>query len=253
MASTLLRIPFLLASALSMSVAFVRPNPAVAQEQRQSPLNAVEMLFTGFMSFNTNTARVVPWVLAIADVCMVLHASRDAILPGFVPVIDALPLKSTPSSLHGLPAIIVLGAFITVAFAYLRRWAMITLGKHFTLELSLQSKHKLVTAPPYNIVRHPSYTGGVLAVIGAALTYCAPHDGWVRTTWLPLLTSSTVSPGLRVLVWLVTVMAIFPFAIGFPSAYFRPIVEDRMLRERFGKEWDAWAEQVPWKLIPGIY
>lgn len=40
---------------------------------------------------------------------------------------------------------------------------------------------------------------------------------------------------------------------GITVALVRPHVEDALLRERFGAEWDEWAKRVPYRLIPYIY
>ena len=34
---------------------------------------------------------------------------------------------------------------------------------------------------------------------------------------------------------------------------FRMPKEDLALRERFGSQWDEWAIQVPYNLLPGIF
>jgi protein-S-isoprenylcysteine O-methyltransferase Ste14 len=130
---------------------------------------------------------------------------------------------------------------------------MATLGRHFTLELTLKPKHQLITAPPYNIVRHPSYTGGMMASLGAALAFYTPVDGWFRSVWLAQLRSSDWPLSQRALAWGVTVFMGAIFTLGTVTGISRTTAEDRMLRERFGKEWDRWATSTPYKLFPFIY
>ncbi|NJD20943.1 MAG: isoprenylcysteine carboxylmethyltransferase family protein [Gemmatimonadetes bacterium] len=51
----------------------------------------------------------------------------------------------------------------------LRWWAIITLGRLFTMTLAVRRGHELVTAGPYRWVRHPAYAGMLLAFAGCGL------------------------------------------------------------------------------------
>jgi protein-S-isoprenylcysteine O-methyltransferase Ste14 len=63
-----------------------------------------------------------------------------------------------------------------VAFAI---WARVHLGKNWGMPMSLREKPELVTSGPYRFVRHPIYTGFLLAAFGTAFA-----DGAV---WLIVL------------------------------------------------------------------
>jgi protein-S-isoprenylcysteine O-methyltransferase len=52
----------------------------------------------------------------------------------------------------------------------LRWWAIITLGRFFTVDVTIEKDHELVERGPFRFVRHPSYTGVLVAFIGFALT-----------------------------------------------------------------------------------
>ena len=52
----------------------------------------------------------------------------------------------------------------------LRWWAIITLGRFFTVDVTIQKDHELVERGPFRLVRHPSYTGVLLAFVGFALS-----------------------------------------------------------------------------------
>jgi len=52
----------------------------------------------------------------------------------------------------------------------LRWWAIITLGRFFTVDVTIEKDHELVERGPFRIVRHPSYTGVLLAFVGYALS-----------------------------------------------------------------------------------
>lgn len=61
------------------------------------------------------------------------------------------------------------GLLLVVAGAVIRLWAVRTLGVFFSVKLVLQPDQPLITAGPYRVVRHPSYTGVLVAAVGIAL------------------------------------------------------------------------------------
>ena len=62
------------------------------------------------------------------------------------------------------------GVVLFVAGLILRWWAIITLGRFFTVDVTIEKDHQLVEKGPFRIVRHPSYTGVLLAFVGLALS-----------------------------------------------------------------------------------
>ncbi|HUY05534.1 MAG TPA: isoprenylcysteine carboxylmethyltransferase family protein [Candidatus Paceibacterota bacterium] len=58
-------------------------------------------------------------------------------------------------------------AVLGVAFAV---WARFHLGTNWSPVPAVKENHELVTSGPYRYVRHPIYTGVILAAFGAALT-----------------------------------------------------------------------------------
>src|SRR4051812_5723964 len=62
------------------------------------------------------------------------------------------------------------GVVLFVAGLLLRWWAIITLGRFFTVDVTIEKDHELVERGPFRIVRHPSYTGVLLAFMGLALS-----------------------------------------------------------------------------------
>ncbi|HEV8073999.1 MAG TPA: isoprenylcysteine carboxylmethyltransferase family protein [Opitutaceae bacterium] len=51
----------------------------------------------------------------------------------------------------------------------LRWWAIIHLGRFFTVNVAVATDHRVVDSGPYRYIRHPSYTGGLLAFLGISL------------------------------------------------------------------------------------
>ena len=62
------------------------------------------------------------------------------------------------------------GVALFVAGLLLRWWAIITLGRFFTVDVTIEPDHELIERGPFRMVRHPSYTGVLLAFVGLALT-----------------------------------------------------------------------------------
>src|SRR5581483_10932552 len=53
----------------------------------------------------------------------------------------------------------------------LRLWAIGTLGRYFKPIVHLQQDHHVVRSGPYKVLRHPAYTGLLLALFGISLTF----------------------------------------------------------------------------------
>jgi protein-S-isoprenylcysteine O-methyltransferase Ste14 len=64
----------------------------------------------------------------------------------------------------------IAGVVLFAAGLLLRWWAIITLGRFFTVDVTIEKDHELVERGPFRIVRHPSYTGVLLAFVGYALS-----------------------------------------------------------------------------------
>ncbi len=116
-------------------------------------------------------------------------------------------------------------AAATVALAvsvWITLVAVCTLGKQWSYAARLVEGHKLVTTGPYRLVRNPIYTGmlGMLVVTGFAL-----------------------SRGLAL------VLALVVFGVG---TAIRVRSEERLLREAFGADFNAYAQRVP-AVFPRLY
>jgi protein-S-isoprenylcysteine O-methyltransferase Ste14 len=161
---------------------------------------------------------------------------------------------STPASTFTPSPLWALGTVLGVGGGLFRLKAYHELGKFFTFQLALLKDHRLVTTGPFALVRHPSYAGMTAVFWGCALAACAPGS-WTRVMLVDLALRGGFTSGPAWLPWArglgVVVLAIQVAAnVGLVA---RTGVEDEMLKREFGKEWQAWAKQTPYKLVPGIY
>jgi protein-S-isoprenylcysteine O-methyltransferase Ste14 len=131
---------------------------------------------------------------------------------------------------------------LVVLGAAIRYWCFHELGRYFTFHITLLKNHKLVTTGPYSIVRHPSYTGGLLIAIGQLIWFTA-RGSWLRESMIYEVKLSwlLIAPGM---------LSILQCFVNVPR---RMPVEDEILKKEFGRQWDEWARAVPYRLFPGVY
>ena len=145
-------------------------------------------------------------VLAIAGVLFLFDR--------IVPPLD-VPLWHWPVPLQWALVMVSLAGF---AFTW---WARIHLGKLWSSNVGRKADHRVVDTGPYGIVRHPIYTGIILAS-SATAALRGTAGAWIGV-------------GLLTLGW-----------------YVKARLEERFLREQLGPDdYDAYARRVP-MLIPFI-
>jgi protein-S-isoprenylcysteine O-methyltransferase Ste14 len=117
---------------------------------------------------------------------------------------------------------VVVGLLLVVAGVAFRLWAMATLGRLFTYQVSIQPGHTIVESGPYRVLRHPSYTGALVALLGVAICL----DNWLSVLAL------VVVPLLGILV--------------------RIRVEEARLTAALGNEYRDYAARTR-RLLPGVW
>jgi protein-S-isoprenylcysteine O-methyltransferase Ste14 len=65
------------------------------------------------------------------------------------------------------------GIVVIVLGSLLRRYCWRTLGEYFTGDVQARAGQPVIRTGPYKLVRHPSYTGGMLMNIGVGLALCS--------------------------------------------------------------------------------
>lgn len=103
-----------------------------------------------------------------------------------------------------------------------RLWAIRTLKSNFAATVQIKPGQQLITSGPYRWLRHPSYTGAWLAMIGAAL---------LMHSYLGLV---LMGPGMLLV-------------------YMRRIaVEERTLEQAFGQAYTNMKRETQ-RLVPGVW
>jgi protein-S-isoprenylcysteine O-methyltransferase Ste14 len=112
---------------------------------------------------------------------------------------------------------LVLGSLLYFPGMSFALWGRLALGKNYFVSTGfgaqLFADHQLVTSGPFAIVRHPMYTGIILAALGSLLIYL---------TWTTLL-----------------------FACFAPLTSVRARREEAALAAEFGERWQAYCKRVP--------
>jgi protein-S-isoprenylcysteine O-methyltransferase Ste14 len=117
----------------------------------------------------------------------------------------------------------VLAATVLIAVgAAFRLWSIATLGRYFRAVVHIQENHHVVRAGPYRILRHPSYTGLLVVLLGISLVFGNY--------------ASTVVYELLVIV----------------GVLYRIHVEERMLLDGLGEDYAAYMRETN-RLIPGVW
>ncbi|MGD0953588.1 MAG: isoprenylcysteine carboxylmethyltransferase family protein [Methanotrichaceae archaeon] len=90
-----------------------------------------------------------------------------AIIAAFL--LQRLPMFSFLNVASINPLIDSLGVILCAAGMAFLVWARQNLGRNWSQTVSIKKGHELVTSGPYRYVRHPMYTGGIIACIGSAI------------------------------------------------------------------------------------
>jgi protein-S-isoprenylcysteine O-methyltransferase Ste14 len=67
------------------------------------------------------------------------------------------------------PLVTIAGIALVLLGSALRWWAILTLGRYFTLDMAVRSTQAVVQSGPYRVVRHPAYSGTLLSLLGLGL------------------------------------------------------------------------------------
>ena len=115
----------------------------------------------------------------------------------------------------------LLGLMLFLIGAALRIGSILSLANQFTVWVSIQEGHELVTDKLYRYLRHPSYTGAILTLLGWALV-CRSGVGVLIAVLMSALLISRLN------------------------------AEEKILQRAFSVEYADYARRT-WRLIPFVY
>jgi len=117
---------------------------------------------------------------------------------------------------------VVIGLSVAWLGLAVRAWSVRTLGEFFTVDVTVTAKQPVIDDGPYAWVRHPSYTGMLMAVLGLGIAL----DSWAAAAAALLLPLAAVVNRIR--------------------------HEEAILRRGLGEPYEAYANRTA-RLVPGIW
>jgi protein-S-isoprenylcysteine O-methyltransferase Ste14 len=85
-------------------------------------------------------------------------------------VLASVGARAAPGLAIGAPATVAwCGLVLMWCGIGLRLWCFRTLGRYFTFTVQTSGDQPVITQGPYRVIRHPSYAGIMLAVLGIGL------------------------------------------------------------------------------------
>jgi len=149
------------------------------------------------------------WIIIIASISLSIFAANIHF--------DTFSFFITNNAL-----IIYLGLLLIFVGIFARLIIIKSLGKYFTVDVTIRKDHKIKKDGFYSILRHPSYAASLLTFVGL---------------------------GLYLNNWIALAIAIIPPFFAFS---YRINVEEEALTEQFGQEYLDYKKTTK-KLIPYIY
>ncbi len=189
--------------------AFFSHTPLIALTVVTILLMFVAPFSSGNLSSGEKEDRGNRWVLTVFS----LIALASAFVPPYTDRIGWCTIDGENTRWAGVTLYALGGA--------LRLWPVFVLGNRFSGLVAIQQGHTLQTRGIYRLIRHPSYLGMLINMIGWGLAFRA---------W------SGIGIALLLLVPL----------LG------RIRAEERLLRSHFGAEYDMYCKRT-WRLLPGIF
>jgi|SRR5579872_4053659 len=152
-------------------------------------------------------ARIAVWGVLLAWLILFSDDMRPGVL-----AVRVLPMNL---------AIAYIGLAVTILGLGFAVWARFVIGRNWGGLITVQQDHKLMRKGPYGIVRHPIYSGFMLATLGGAILV-----GQI---------GGLISVALIVISW------------GYKAR-----LEETLMVEQFGSEYEDYRRHVN-ALIPGVW
>jgi len=150
------------------------------------------------------------------SILLILIASSVSVFSSVIEWAYFTPAKSEMNYVTGI------GFTLLITGICFRVWSINVLGKNFTATVKITREHELIKTGPYKVIRHPSYLGALIAIIGC-----------------PIFLNNTYT----------TFIACIAMMIAY---YFRINVEEKTLSGHFGEFYEAYKKNT-YRLLPLIW
>jgi protein-S-isoprenylcysteine O-methyltransferase Ste14 len=114
------------------------------------------------------------------------------------------------------------GLFLILIGMTIRFVSIFTLGRFFTVDVTIRENHRIKKDGIYGLIRHPSYLGSIISFIGFGISL---------NNWISLIIISVFTTG---------------------SFLYRITVEEKLLTDYFGDEYIKYKNETK-RLIPRVY
>ena len=133
---------------------------------------------------NREGARADRGSLLVVIVAVAVGVGGGCVVAGVVPE-AAIPGARWP--------LFVLGLALMCAGIALRQWAVVLLGRFFTVDVRVHAEQTVVERGPYRWLRHPSYTGMIVTFVGIGLAL----GNWAALACIVLLPTAGLVVRIR--------------------------------------------------------
>jgi len=186
-------------------------HPRLARDLLDAILYAWVAAEAGLRLRNIGGKSSVDWTLGVVMACVAAGFSlgfRTAHIQSWV--------------IGGGWAPVIAGLIVLALGAALRIWAILTLDRLFKLAVVIQHGHRVVRSGPYHVLRHPSYAGGLVGLLGTGIAL----GNWLSIAALVLIPLAGILVRIR--------------------------VEEATLENALGQDYIDYAAGIS-RLIPGLW
>jgi protein-S-isoprenylcysteine O-methyltransferase Ste14 len=128
-----------------------------------------------------------------------------------------------PQRFPGNPSVYTaIAAILILAGIGIRWWAIVTLGRFFSVDIAVQEQHEIVKEGLYRWIRHPAYTGLLIIFLGMGIAF---------TNWVSLI------------------LIVVPITVLFLH---RIKIEEDALSEELGAAYLEYRKKTK-RLVPGVF
>jgi protein-S-isoprenylcysteine O-methyltransferase Ste14 len=166
-------------------------------------------------------------------------------------ILELLAFSSNKSASTFDPSFLwLIGMALAIGGGILRIAAFRALGDIWTSEPAVLKEHKLITNGPYAVSRHPAYTGLLGLMWGSTIALISPGS-WTREILGRYVMASQDSWAMWTQLLALVMFGGQPIVVIAIAMTTRE--EEALLKRSFGKQWDKWARDTPWQIVPGVY